>query len=256
MQATIDNLEGKLLNIEKENDKFRTDEYNKIKNMFDDEKEELILNFDKIGEFHDNYSSQLQKLLQQKYDFSNNAFKSNHEIQQSRVRALEEEISKIQLLNEKVENKKITEIRSIICKSNSTKLNIHPIKAGRNPTGEFLIFLNNNCLAYNINGGEIELKVNQCSSSNSTGFKMKFELKEIKDYNEYNQAIKQEERDGKILVMKNEDIYYPFYLVIPVNYPEKCLYVTDENIINIKTITKSATNRFRISKTLGLCKNM
>ena len=119
-----------------------------------------------------------------------------------------------------------------------------------------MIFINNNCLAYNINGGEIEVKVNQCSSSGPTGSNMKFVLREIKDYNDYNKAIKQEERDEKTLVMKSEDIFYPFYLITPVDNPEKCLYVTDENIINIKTIRKSATNRFRTSKTLGLCKNM
>ena len=125
--------------------------------------------------------------------------------------------------------------------------------AGRNPTGEFLIFLNDKCLSYKINGAEIVVQVKNCSNSGSSIMNMKFKLKEIKSYEEYNNAIRQEERNDKLLALKNEDIYYPFYLVIPVNYPEKCLYVNDENMLNIKTITKSATNRFRTSKTLGLC---
>ena len=252
MQNRISDLSGKLSEIERDNQRFQNEEYIKIKNMFNEEKEELLGNLSNIGEFHDAYSSELQKLLKQKYDFNNKTFTANQEIQQSRVRALEEEISKLQKMND-MDSQKLNEIKSIICRSNSTKLNIHQIRSGRNPTGEFLIFLNNKCLSYEINGAEIKVKENQCDSSGSSRVNMKFQLREIKDYNEYNDAIKQEESDNKLLVMKNEDIYYPFYLVTPVNYPEKCLYVTDENIINIKTIRKSPTNRFRTSKTLGLC---
>jgi len=215
---------------------------------------EFKQNLNAFGEFHDNYSQELQRVLQKRLDYTDPAFKSRQEIQNNRMKHIEEDLSTIELLKMKVLEKKDNEIRSIICKSNSTKLNVEPIMAGQNSTGKFSIYLNNNCLSYSENLGKIELMVGNCDLSNT---RQAFELKQINDFSEYNDAIKQENTGLKKLVTKSDDIYYPFYLVHPENNFSKCVYVDDDGHIYVKTIESAPHGRFRTSQTVafGSCPN-
>ena len=84
--------------------------------------------------------------------------------------------------------------------------------------------------------GTASLNEDQCDLSNGN---QRFKLLKINNYNEYNQAIMREESEDQLLVLSNDDIYYPFYLVVPENHESKCLYITNNNELYIKSIEKS-----------------
>ena len=222
---------------------------NTSKGMFLKESSRLENNLSQLGDFHDTYDQEFKKLVQTKLNYSDPAFETNQKIQESRIRALEKEISSIQTLEQKVSQREDNEIRSIICRGNGSTLNVHPVFSGRNPTGYFVIFLNNRCVNYSVDQGTITLTEDQCDLSNGN---QRFKLLEINSYNEYNQAIMREESDDQMLVLSNDDIYYPFYLVIPENHESKCLYITNDNELYIKGIEKSPANRFRKSKVYNI----
>ena len=80
-QAQIDILNGKLSDIENNNQRFQNEEYKNIQNMFNEEKGELLSNLTNLGNFHDTYSAELQKLLQNKFDVNNSTFRANQELE-------------------------------------------------------------------------------------------------------------------------------------------------------------------------------
>jgi hypothetical protein len=212
-------------------------------------------NLDAFGEFHSNYNQELQRVLQKRLDYTDPAFNSRQEIQNNRMKYIEEDLNKIELLKMKILKKNDNEIRSIICKANSTKLNVEPIMAGQNPTGTFTIYLNNQCLHYNESFGSTEKStVDTCEYNSDNNFNA-FRLKLINNFSEYNDAIKKENTGFKKLVTKGDDIYYPFYLVNPVDNDGKCVYVNDEGEIYVKTIESGPNSRFKTSQTVafGAC---
>ena len=131
------------------------------KQAFDGEADKMKSSLQSLGEFHDSYSQELQKALQSNLDYSDPVFQTNQEIQESRIKALESQVSEIEILKMKVLNKQDSLLRSIICRANSTKLNVQPIMAGPNPTGSFFIFLNDGCLKFTENGSQVEITVRE-----------------------------------------------------------------------------------------------
>ena len=219
------------------------------KQAFDGEADKMKSSLQSLGEFHDSYSQELQKALQSNLDYSDPVFQSNQEIQESRIKALESQVSEIELLKMKVLNKQDSLLRSIICRANSTKLNVQPIMSAANPTGTFLIFINNGYLTFTENGSHVEIKVdpNGDSSSNSQAF----ELQLINNFQEYNKAIKYEESSAKKMVLSSDDVYYPFYLVHPKGNYGKSLYIDDESYLYVDTIRLDAHCRYRTSDTFA-----
>lgn len=208
---------------------------------------ELKANIDRLGKFHNNYNEELHRIIQQNLNVNDSAYEVNQEIQESRVRALERQLSELESLNRTVQNKNDNQIRSIICRANSTKLNVQPVNDGANTTDGFLIFLNDKCV--NVNNNQMETEDCDISSAYQT-----FKLKKITNYKEYNDVILREETLEKRLVMSNDDIYYPFYLILPQETTSaKCLYVSDDNHISIDSIKDSANCRFRVSQTKAYC---
>jgi hypothetical protein len=243
----IDELQNKLSDFTNESVTLKNN-IDTSRQEFSEEAEKMKSSLQAMGDFHDSYSQELQRLLQNQLNYTDPAFQARQEIQESRIKSLENEISQVEVLRAKVQKKKDNLLRSIICRANSTKLNVQPIMAGANPTGRFVIYLNDRCLAFSQNGSQVEVKVNGCDLSDTT---QAFELKQINNFIEYNNAIKAEEKGEKRLVMKNDDIFYPFYLVQPAGTPGKCLYVSDENQVYIKTVEASANCRFRTSDTFA-----
>jgi len=244
-------LKKRIKNIETDNNDFREKELNDVKKIFIEDKDNLYNNIARLNDYNNIYSDELKILSQKNIDYTNDALQIHQNIQNSRVGILEEEISKLTRQISKTNTNFL--IKSIVCKANSAKLNIHPITLGMTPTDEFLIFLNNRCLSYKIDATGIMIMINDCEVSDSSNYKQNFKFKKIRDFNEYNQAINIEPNEVKSLVMKTDDIIYPFYIVQPVDHEGKCLYVLDNNKINIKTITKSPFGRFRASNTIRTC---
>ena len=238
-------------NIEEDNEIFRENQLKTVKDIYGNKKDTLFNNIEILKDKDKIYSDKLNKILQKNLDYSNDVVKLNQNIKESRVRELEKELSKIEQINNSQND---NTLKSLVCNANSTKLNIYPIKIGQTKLNKFLIFLNNNCLSYKIHDSRTEIKINNCEIGGKSDYMMNFVLKEIKDYNEYNRAIKIENSEQKALVMKNDDIIYPFYLVQPEKDSGKCLYISNKNIINIKSVTKSPNVRFRGSNTIGLCR--
>lgn len=211
---------------------------------------ELKANIDRLGSFHNNYNKELHRIIQQNLNVNDSAYEANQEIQESRVRALESQLSELESLNRKVQNKKDNQIRSIICRANSTKLNVQPVNDGANTTDGFIIFLNNGCVK--VGNDNIE-DVDACDTTSKS---QTFKLKKITNYKEYNDVILREETPEKRLVMATDDIYYPFYLILPGETTSaKCLYVSDDNHLSIDSIKDSANCRFRVSQTKDSCKD-
>ena len=223
-------------------------EIDSSKNVFDGEADKMKSSLQSLGEFHDSYSQELQKALQTNLDYSDPVFQTNQEIQESRIRALEKQVSEIELLKMKVQKKTDSLLRSIICRANSTKLNVQPIMSGPNPTGTFLIFMNDACLTFNENGSQVEIKVGQCDSSSNS---QSFELQLINNFQEYNKSIKYEESSAKKMVLPSDDVYYPFYLVHPKGNYGKSLYIDDESNVYVDTIRLDAHCRYRTSDTFA-----
>ena len=223
-------------------------EVDSSKNVFDGEADKMISSLQSLGEFHDSYSQELQKALQTNLDYSDPVFQTNQEIQESRIRALEKQVSEIELLKMKVQKKTDSLLRSIICRANSTKLNVQPIMSGPNPTGSFLIFMNNACVSFTENGSQVEIKLDQCDTSSNS---QSFELQLINNFQEYNKSIKYEESSAKKMVLPSDDVYYPFYLVHPKGNYGKSLYIDDESNVYVDTIRLDAHCRYRTSDTFA-----
>ena len=222
------------------------------KQAFDGEADKMKSSLQSLGEFHDSYSQELQKALQSNLDYSDPVFQTNQEIQESRIKALESQVSEIEILKMKVLNKQDSLLRSIICRANSTKLNVQPIMAGPNPTGSFFIFLNDGCLKFTENGSQVEITVDL--EFDSTSDSQAFELQLINNFQEYNNAIKYEESSAKKMVMSTDDIYYPFYLVHPKGNYGKSLYIDDVEGVSsvyVDTIKLDAHCRYRTSDTFA-----
>lgn len=261
LQQSFPGLYNDLVNIKNELTKLR-DGYSTVKENVSEQNESLKdslknvkdssskfkSNIDELKEFHDNYSKDLQKILQNKLNIDQAAFESNQEIQQNRMESIEKDLNEIEILKGKLTEINNNEIRSIICKANSTKLNTSPIYNGRNNTGQFIIFLNNKCLSYdkdentNIHTVKDTLECSLDANSSSA-----FKLLEINNNKQYNDAIKIEDTGFKSLVMRSDDIYYPFYLIVPVNTEGKCLYIDNQNNVYVDTITKKPNGRFKTS---------
>ena len=249
-QESINNINNTITRIEEDTTEFNRDQLQTVKNIYANKKDRLFDNLELLNDKTKLYSEKMNKILQKNLDYDKYAIQMNQNIKESRVRDLEEEISKIEKNNTDLDD---NFINSLVCNANSTKLNIYPIKIGTKSLNEFLIFLNDNCLSYKIKDSDFEIKVNNCEINSSSDYKMNFILKEIKDYVEYNNAIKIERKEQKSLVMKNDDINYPFYLIQPTINNGKCIYISNNNILNIKSITNSPNVRFRGSNTIGEC---
>jgi hypothetical protein len=222
-----------------------------IKGLNPKEHTELKANIDRLGSFHDNYNKELHRIIQQNLNVNDSAYEANQEIQESRVRALESQLSELESLNRKDQNKKDNQIRSIICRANSIKLSVEPVYNGENTTDGFIIFLNNECVKVDNNNN-----LDDTQHCDLTSTSQKFKLKKITNYKEYNDVILREETPEKRLVMATDDIYYPFYLILPGETTSaKCLYVSDDNYVSIDSIKDSANCRFRVSQKNVYCKD-
>lgn len=243
LSNNINELKTQLSNYQSQTDILKT-EVDTSKKEFEGEADKMKSSLQALGEFHDSYSQELQKALQTNLDYSDPVFQTNQEIQESRIKALEKQVSEIELLKMKVQNKKDSLLRSIICRANSTKLNVQPIPSGPNPTGKFVIFLNKGCLSYSESGSQVVVKVGGCDLSSG---QQAFELQMIENFQDYNKAIKYEESSEKKMVLPSDDVYYPFYLVHPQGNYGKGLYIGDDNHLYVDTIRLDPHCRFRTS---------
>lgn len=249
--TTTPNLAERLQSLETELDQAKGDTaalVSMIKDLNLKEPMELKANIDRLGSFHNNYNKELHRIIQQNLNVNDSAYEANQEIQESRVRALESQLSELESLNRKVQNKKDNQIRSIICRANSIKLSVKPVNDGENTTDGFIIFLNTGCVNVDNNNKE--------DACDLTSKSQTFKLKKITNYKEYNDVILREETPEKRLVMATDDIYYPFYLILPGETTSaKCLYVSDDNYVSIDSIKDSANCRFRVSQKNVYCKD-
>jgi len=249
--TTTPNLAERLQSLETELDQAKGDTaalVSMIKDLNLKEPMELKANIDRLGSFHNNYNKELHRIIQQNLNVNDSAYEANQEIQESRVRALESQLSELESLNRKVQNKKDNQIRSIICRANSITLSVNPVNDGENTTDGFIIFLNTGCVNVDNNNKE--------DACDLTSKSQTFKLKKITNYKEYNDVILREETPEKRLVMATDDIYYPFYLILPGETTSaKCLYVSDDNYVSIDSIKDSANCRFRVSQKNVYCKD-
>ena len=249
--TTTPNLAERLQSLETELDQAKGDTaalVSMIKDLNLKEPMELKANIDRLGSFHNNYNKELHRIIQQNLNVNDSAYEANQEIQESRVRALESQLRELERLNRKVQNKKDNQIRSIICRANSIKLSVKPVNDGENTTDGFIIFLNTGCVNVDNNNKE--------DACDLTSKSQTFKLKKITNYKEYNDVILREETPEKRLVMATDDIYYPFYLILPGETTSaKCLYVSDDNYVSIDSIKDSANCRFRVSQKNVYCKD-
>ena len=253
LRAKVLDLQKKINKNNNLNNGFQQKINNKSRDI-DGKQDKLKQNLEELGSFHDNYSKELQKILQERLNFIDPAFDTNQEIQSNRLKEIEKSLSEIEIKQMKLSNQTDAGIRSIVCKANSTKLNVLPITQDGSDIDsvEFVIWLNGGLIEPNTNAENNNIKTSSDSKSDE---KYRFKLLNIKNYNDYNDAIKRHTpRDGQKLVTKYDDINYPFKLIVPKNgqMEGKCLYIKDKNegkdiYISIDSIKSSPHNRFKTS---------
>lgn len=194
----------------------------------------------KLGEFHDNYQKELESILKRKYNLSQDAFDINEKIQNSRIQKLNKELEQITFLKKKITNVEDNESRSIKCLGNGDRLNITPVEFNGNPTGKYVIFLNDGCLSFKKNG------VYDSEACELSDLQQHFVIHDIKDYIDYNKFIDKVNDGTKEFVFETDDIKYPFKLVTPLEREGEALMITDEGI-SIEPIVNNPHQRFRTS---------
>ena len=243
MHQQLNSLRQQINSINQRNERVDTGISNNTQSLRE-QSQRIRANLNSLGDLQNNYSAELKSLLQKEINQSDPVFDVHQKVQESRIADLERQISEIERLRNRIRNRADNELRSIICRANGSKLNVQPIFSGRNPTGMFVIYVNDRCVSYREVDGTVELRESQCDLSDRA---LSFKLKTISNYEEYNNAIQYEEQYEKKLAMRNDDIFYPFYLVEPVNYEGKCLYIMDDNSLLIKTVEIDPHSRFRKS---------
>ena len=201
-----------------------------------------------LGEFHNNYQKELDNILLRKKDLTNNVYNMRQKIQDSRLIKLQKEYEKIAQLRQQLTNQSDNESRSIKCLGTGDRLNIHPIKPHRNPTGKYAIFLNRNpdnsdagCLRY-VKPKEYMTDVCQLDDSHQ-----QYNINTITNYNEYNDLIDNINDGTKKLVFESDNIVYPFKVVSPLENRGMCLNIEDGNV-SIEPCRDTANQRFSNSQ--------
>ena len=190
-----------------------------------------------MGEFHNNYQKELESILKRKFDLSQDSFEINEKIQSSRLNKLKKELDDINKLK-KITGINDNESRSIKCLANGDRLNIRPVEINGNPTGKFLIFLNDGCLFFKKSG------IYGVSGTEMSDFTQHFVIHNIQTYEDYNDHIDKINDGTKKLVFKTDDVVYPFKVVSPLERPGECISITDEGL-SIEPLTSSPYQRFR-----------
>ena len=169
-------------------------------------------------------------------------------IQDSRLIKLQKEYEKIAQLRQQLTNQSDNESRSIKCLGTGDRLNIHPIKHHRNPTGKYAIFLNKidnvpACLRYD---RPKEYMTDVCNLDDSH---QQYNINTITNYNEYNDLIDNINDGTKKLVFESDNIVYPFKVVSPLGNRGMCLNI-EEDHVSIQPCRDTANQRFSTSQVL------
>lgn len=190
-----------------------------------------------LGQFHDNYQKELESILKRKYNLSQDSFELNEKVQESRIKKLNKDLEQINSLKKKITGIEDNESRSVKCLATGDKLNIRPVEFNGNPTGKYIIFLNNGCLSFKKSG------VYDTDSCELSDLQQHFIINEVTNYEEYNKLINIVNDGTKEFVFEKDNISYPFKVISHFENLGECLTVSEEGI-SIEPIINSANQRF------------
>jgi len=210
------------------------------KNKISQQTDKFSEGINKLGEFHNNYQKELESILKRKFDLSQDSFEINEKIQSSRLKKLKKELDDINKLKKKITGINDNESRSIKCLANGDRLNIRPVEVNGNPTGKFLVFLNDGCLFFKKSG------IYGVAGTEMSDFTQHFVIHDIQSYETYNEHIDKINDGTKKLVFKTDDVVYPFKVISPLERPGECISITDQGL-SIEPLTASPYQRFRTS---------
>jgi hypothetical protein len=235
-QIKNQNILNELLNERKEFKNLVKDSQEKISQQTN----KFTQGINRLGEFHDNYQKELESILKRKYNLSQDSFDLNEKVQESRINKLKKELGEINTLKKKITGIEDNESRSIKCLGNGDKLNIRPVEFNGNPTGKYIIFMNNGCLNYKNSG------VYGTTPCEMSDLQQHFVINDVNDYKEYNKLIDIVNDGTKEFVFENDDVKYPFKIVTPLEREGECLTINDDGL-SIEPIINDANQRFRTS---------
>ena len=197
----------------------------------------------KLGEFHDNYQLELENVLKRKQNLATNLLETRQKVQNSRLQKLQQKMQEVSQLRNKITEKDNNEALSVKCLGTGDRLNIEPIMNYDNPTGRYLVFLNDGCLRYQDRN---TYDTTSCDAAPES--KQQFIIDTVENYEQYNEILNKINDGTKKLVFENDDIVYPFKVVSPLETRGECLNVDDDGSISIEPCRDTANQRFRTSQ--------
>jgi len=221
-------------------------ELNRAQKILKQNRNKFENNITKFGEFHNNYQHELQKVLEKKLNFSDQIYESRKEFNEDKLQNIEKKIKNLH--GNSLINSPETKYKSILCKANSYRLNISwvSLDGEENYNGNFIIHLNDKCISY-IHNQTPPLKTFECALDDEADH-LQFKFVKITNFANYNTNINLETSTvEKEMVTRNENINFPFYLIVPINVAGKCLYISDDTKVYIDTIKNNPNNRFELS---------
>ena len=215
----------------------------KSRNSISDQSDKFSEGIKKLGEFHNNYQTELESIIKRKSNLSNEAYKMRQKIQDSRLQKIQQEYESIAKMRQKLVDREDNEILSIKNLGTGDRININPILNYKNPTGKYLLFLNDGCVRYDKNN---VYDTTSCEASPQG--RQQFVIESIENHNQYNDIINKTNDGTKSLVFENDDIVYPFKVVSPAEIRGQCVGINENSEFYIEPCKNSVNQRFRSSK--------
>lgn len=215
----------------------------KSRNNISEQSDKFSEGIKKLGEFHNNYQKELEGILKRKSDLASSSYNMRQKIQDSRLQKIQQDYESIAKMRQKLTEREDNEILSIKNLGTGERLNINPILNYNNPTGKYLIFLNDGCLRFDKNN---VYDTTSCEASPQG--RQQFVIETIENHNQYNDIIDKINDGTKSLVFEKDDIVYPFKIVSPAEERGQCLGVNENSEVYIEPCKNSTNQRFRTSK--------
>lgn len=203
---------------------------------------ELVSKIKILNKQYNHDKLNLDKTIIQKLDTSvdNDIFNDKNAQLKEKIRLYQENIEllkkgtgpNVKILKNQITNKELS-IQQVTEDNNNTKL--------------YFLVINEGCLEMVSKG---IYKIDSCRNSK---FNQLFTLNKIENYNQYNHYIKMgEQNDSTSYVLQNDNIIYPFYILIPYTIPGHCIRYKN-NELSVRPINNDIYQRFGVRTISTAC---
>lgn len=196
---------------------------------------ELVTKIKNLNKQYNHNKLNLDKTIIQNYDNS-----INNDVFNAKNIELKEKIilykDNIELLKKGVGS----DVKILKNHFTNKELSIQKVTEDNNNIKLYFLVINDGCLEMISKG---QYKIDSCRTSN---YKQLFILKKIEDYNEYNNNIKLGEQiNSTSYVSQDDNIIYPFYMLIPYTIPGHCVRYKN-NELSVRPINNDVYQRFSV----------